>query len=134
MSDLMVSHEKTIVDATGPTLLGQAVDMQGNLARLLERHSPYLILLLVAVGLDAISTIAFMSVLGTGAEQNPLVRHLSDALGVIIGPPVGKLFQLFAVTVLAIITPRLARFIFTTVILMNLFAFVINMHAFMLHR
>ena len=74
-----------------------------------------------------------MTVVGPGAEQNPLVRHLSYLFGIVGGPPIGKLFQLFAALSLACITPRLARFILSTVILMNLFAFVVNMHVFMLH-
>ncbi len=104
-----------------------------NNARLpFAEHRSLVWLLLFTIGLDAASTIAFMSVLGPGAEQNPVVRLLSSSLGIVAGPPAGKLVQLGATFTLAAVTPRLTRFILSAVILMNLFAFVINMHVFFL--
>ena len=100
--------------------------------RLITEHRPFVLLLLFTIALDALSTIAFMSVLGPDAEMNPLVRVLAHHLGIIAGPMLGKSFQLLAACVLSIFTPRLSKYILSTVILVNLFAFVVNMHAFVL--
>jgi len=113
-------------------LLGESIDFRANARALWRTHRPYLVLLGITMILDVLSTIAFMSVLGPGAEHNPVVRLTSYSFGVILGPPIGKLFQLFGTVGLSILTPRLARFILSVVILMNLFAFVVNMHVFVL--
>ncbi|GEM_PF-1030924 len=128
----MMSRESAILRSEKFLLLDESINFRQNARLLMGKYRPYVWLLLVTIGLDAVSTVAFMSVVGVGAEQNPVVRVLSHSFGIIVGPPVGKLFQLFAAISLAIIAPRLTRFVLATVILMNLFAFVVNMHVFLL--
>jgi len=113
-------------------LLGESIDVSGNARQLLERHRPFVILLLVTALLDVLSTVAFMSVVGVGREYNWIVRFATWHLGIIAGPVVGKSFQLAGVLGLAVIAPRLSRFVCTIVILINLLAFVLNMHTFIL--
>lgn len=113
-------------------LLGQSIDVAGNARQLIERHRPFVVLLLVTAALDVVSTIAFMSVIGIGQEYNWIVRAFSLHLGIVAGPVVAKSFQLAGVLGLAILAPRLSRFVCTVVILVNLLAFVVNMYAFAL--
>jgi hypothetical protein len=127
-----INRENTVTRSGKLALLDEPINVRHDVRQLFGPNRPFIVLPLVTIGLDAISTIAFMSVVGPGAEQNPVVRQLSYAFGIFAGPPLGKLFQLFAAVALTIIAPRLTRLVLAVVILMNLFAFVINMHVFFL--
>lgn len=115
------------------TVLGQSIDLRGGLAALWSRHRPLLGLLAFTLLLDALSTIAFMATAGVDRELNPVVRSLAGALGPVAGPIIGKLPQLVALVGLILLAPRLTRFLLATVILLNLAAFVVNMHVFGVH-
>ncbi len=112
-------------------LLGESVDIRGNARRAWENHRPLFWLLLATAGLDALSTSAFMSVLGVDRELNPVVRQLAHWLGIFVGPALGKITQLLAAGALVILTPRLARFILVVVVLMNLAAVVVNLRVYL---
>jgi hypothetical protein len=111
-------------------LLGESVDICGNARRAWEYHRSLFWLLLATAGLDALSTIAFMSVLGVDKELNPVVRQFAHWLGIVAGPVFGKVPQMLAAGALVILTPRLARFILAVVALMNLSAFVLNLRVY----
>jgi hypothetical protein len=111
-------------------LLGQPVDILGNARRAWENHRPLFWLLLATAGLDVLSTIAFMSVLGVDKELNPVVRQFAHWLGIVAGPVFGKVPQMLAAGALVILTPRLARFILAVVVLINLSAFVLNLRVY----
>lgn len=113
-------------------VLGEPIQLRANAARAWQVHRPFIWLLLATVVLDALSTVAFMSTLGVGQEQNPFIRHLAQGVGIVGGTSLGKLGQVLAVAVFVALTPRLARLVFTVVILLNLFAFVVNMRVFLL--
>jgi len=115
-------------------LLGESLDLRANVLRAWQRHRALIWLLLFTVVLDALSTIAFMSTLGVEREQNPLIRQLAHGLGIVAGPTVGKLGQVIAVAGFVALAPRLARLVLTVVILLNLFAFVVNLNVFVLSR
>lgn len=114
-------------------LLGQPIDLRQSLVDLCREQRSLLMLLGVTMVLDALSTIAFMATAGIDIEHNLLVRALAHSLGIVAGTALGKLPQLVAALALSTLAPRLARFIFSTVILMNLGAFVVNMHVFGIH-
>lgn len=116
----------------GMKLLGQTIDVSANTRELFDKHRPFVQLLLVTAVLDVVSTMAFMSVTGVDREYNWIVRAMAGHFGIFAGPVVGKSFQLAGVFGLAIIAPRLSRFVCTVVILINLLAFVLNMYAFVL--
>jgi hypothetical protein len=109
-------------------LLDQPIEASANLRQLFNQRRPFFGLLLISALLDVLSTIAFMSIWGPAREQTWIIRELSLALGILLGPPTGKLFQILAVMGFAVIAPRLTRLVCTTVILLNLFAFVANLH------
>lgn len=113
-------------------LLGQSLDLRANAAQAWRLHRPFIWLLLATVVLDALSTMAFMSTLGVGHEQNPFIRQLAQGLGIVAGTSLGKLAQVFAVAGFVALAPRLARLVLTVVILLNLFAFVVNLRVFIL--
>lgn len=112
-------------------VLGETVYLRANAARAWQLHRPFIWLLLATVVLDALSTIAFMSTLGVAQEQNHFIRLLAHSLGIVGGTSLGKLGQVLAVAAFVALTPRLARLVFTVVILLNLFAFVVNMRVFL---
>lgn len=114
-------------------LLGESVDIFGNARRVWASHQPLFWLLLATAGLDALSTIAFMSVLGVDKELNPVVRQFAHWLGIVMGPMLGKVPQVLAAGVLVILTPRLARFILAVVVLMNLSAFFLNVRVYVMN-
>jgi hypothetical protein len=111
-------------------LLGEPVDIIDNARRAWENHRSLFWLLLATAGLDALSTIAFMSVLGVDKELNPVVRQFAHWLGIVAGPVLGKVPQLLAAGALVILTPRLTHFILAVVVLMNLSAFALNVQVY----
>lgn len=113
-------------------LLGESLDLRANVRGAWQRHRPFIWLLLFTVVLDALSTVAFMSTLGVEREQNPFIRQLAHGLGIVGGTTLGKLGQVFAVAGFVALAPRLARLVLTVVILMNLFALVVNLNVFVL--
>ncbi len=128
---------QTFMQATraGPgafKLLDETINIPANAVKLWRHHRQSIWLLLATAALDAASTTAFMSTVGVSPEQNPLVRICAQWLGVVVGPLIGKSGQLFAVAMLAIIAPRLARLVLALVILLNLMAFMVNMRVFIL--
>lgn len=112
-------------------LLGESVDIFGNARWAWKNHRSLFRLLLATAALDAVSTIAFMSVLGVDKELNPVVRQFAHGLGIVAGPVLGKLPQVLAAGALVILTPRLARFILGMVVLMNLSAFIHNVRVYL---
>ncbi|MGB0580119.1 MAG: hypothetical protein ACPGVU_10490 [Limisphaerales bacterium] len=108
-------------------LLGEKIDLRANSRQLFADHRPLLNWIVLTAVLDVVSTMCFMQVVGPQIEINPIIRVLTHWLGIIIGPIIGKLAQLFAVWVLALIVPRLAKLLCILVIALNSIAFLTNM-------
>ena len=96
------------------------------------KYRTLLLFFLASALFDALSTTYFMTHTGPGLETNFYVRTLSYHYGIIVGPVIGKLYQLFALWGFSVITPRLTAMICTTVIGVNLSAAVINFTRFTL--
>ena len=82
----------------------------------IRRYHLLLILTALAATADMVSTIYIMLVYGPEAEWHPTIRLLSTALGPVLGPVAGKLWQLAVVVVLTVYLRFWARYIFVTVI------------------
>ena len=108
-------------------LLDQSIDLRANNRLLFSKHLHLVHWIVITAVLDAVSTIFFMQVLGPQIEINPIVRMSSLWLGVIIGPIVGKLAQLFAVWALSILAPRFTAWLCILVITLNSLAFLFNL-------
>ena len=87
-----------------------------------------MILLIGSAMMDAVSTTYFMLQTGPEREMNWVVRILSYEYGPIVGPVLGKLYQIFAVWVISVMVPRLTRFVCIMIILFNVYAFFMNFH------
>ena len=111
-------------------LLGSKISFDKNKKKLFTTHHDYFIVLFISALLDATSTYMFMYNLGIEKEQNPAIRFFALNLGISAGPFLGKSLQLFSVWVLSILTPRLTVFICIIVIMLNLFAFIVNCSTF----
>ncbi|MFC1765883.1 hypothetical protein ACFL6U_27880 [Planctomycetota bacterium] len=108
-------------------ILDSEINLDANKALLFKKHWFLFLLVLITAAMDAFSTTVFMERIGPQVEMNPVVRVLSFTYGIKTGPVLGKLYQIFALWVISIMTPRLTRFICVMVILFNCYAFVINL-------
>ncbi len=109
-------------------ILDSDIDLDAGKYLLFKQHWILLILLLGTALMDAVSTMYFMLQTGPGSEMNWVVRNLSFGYGPIVGPLLGKLYQIFAVWVISVMVPRLIRFICVMVIAFNMYAFFVNFH------
>lgn len=107
-------------------ILDSDIDIDEVKYLLFKRHWMLLILLVGTALMDAVSTMNFMLLIGPESEMNWVVRKLSLWYGPILGPLLGKLYQIFAVWVISLMVPRLTRFVCCMVIGFNVFAFVVN--------
>ncbi len=89
-------------------------------------HRLYVLLFLLSAVVDAASTNFFMSQVGPDVESNFYVRNLSHAYGFVVGPLLGKIYQLFALWGFSILTPRFARELCVFVIAINFSAALVN--------
>ncbi|MCF7972794.1 MAG: hypothetical protein K9N55_03155 [Phycisphaerae bacterium] len=109
-------------------ILDADIDIEAGKYLLFKRHWLLLILVTGTALMDAVSTMYFMLQTGPGPEMNWVVRMLSFGYGPIVGPLLGKLYQIFAVWVISVIVPRLTRFVCLMVITFNVYAFFVNFH------
>jgi hypothetical protein len=107
-------------------ILDSEIDIDAGKYLLFKKHWIMLILLIGTALMDAVSTTYFMLETGPGLEMNWVVRMLSFGYGPIIGPLLGKIYQIFAVWVISVMVPRLTRFICFMVIVFNVYAFFFN--------
>jgi hypothetical protein len=82
----------------------------------------FLILTVLAALADTASTVYFMLRAGPDAEGHPAIRMISAVFGPMLGPILGKLFQLTAVVALTIYLRRWAIYIFVTVLILYAWA------------
>jgi len=108
-------------------ILDSDIDVDASKYILFRQYRPLFILLLVTALMDAVSTMVFMHRIGAHVETNVVVRILSFGYGPVIGPLLGKLYQIFGVWVISVIVPRLTKFVCFMVIFFNCYAFVINL-------
>ena len=88
----------------------------------LRRYWIFLVLILLAALADMFSTVYFMHVEGADVERHPTIRLLSVFLGPMLGPIVGKLWQLAAIFAVTVYLRRWAVYIFVTVIILYTWA------------
>ena len=106
------------------------IEYSKNKTLLFTQYRNYFYFCVLTAVTDAISTTYFMSLLGPELESNIIVRDLAYYYGIYAGPVLGKIYQLFAVWGLSVITPRLTRFICIVIIFINLLATLINISVF----
>lgn len=112
------------------SMLDAKSNFEQNKTVLFATHRNLFVLLLATAAMDASTTYLFMSVLGIAEESNPVVRLLSFQMGIIAGPLLGKLIQILAVWCFSVITPRLTGLVCAVVILINVYAVVVNWNAY----
>ena len=108
-------------------ILDSDINIDANKYRLFREHRILMGLLILTALMDAVSTMVFMQRLGPHVEMNVVVRILGYTYGPIAGPLLGKLYQIFGVWVISLMVPRLTRFVCIVIILLNCYAFVLNM-------
>jgi hypothetical protein len=87
-----------------------------------RRYWIFLVLTFFAATADMFSTIYFMHFEGMEIERHPTIRLLSLFLGPVLGPVVGKLWQLVTILVVTVYLRRWAAYIFVTVIILYFWA------------
>jgi hypothetical protein len=108
-------------------ILDSEVDLDANKYLLFTQYRLWFLLVILTALMDAVSTMVFMLRTGPHIETNILVKILGYTYGPIVGPLLGKLYQIFGVWVLSLFVPRLTRFVCLMVICFNTYAFVINL-------
>ena len=107
-------------------ILDSEIDIDAGKYLLFQKHWILLILLVGTALMDAVSTMYFMLLTRPASEMNWVVRVLSFRYGLVAGPLLGKLYQIFAVWVISVMVPRLTRFVCCMVIAFNVYAFIFN--------
>ncbi len=87
-----------------------------NWQRYIRRYWIFLVLTILAATADMFSTVYFMHVEGAQIERHPTIRLISLFLGPMLGPVVGKLWQLAAIFAVTVYLRRWSVYIFVTVI------------------
>lgn len=83
-----------------------------------RRYWIFLVLTILAALADMFTTVYFMHIEGAQIERHPTIRLLSLFLGPMLGPIIGKFWQLAAVIAVTIYLRRWAVYIFVTVIIL----------------
>lgn len=107
-------------------ILDNEIDLWESFRKITWQYRWWLLVIVLTQAFDAISTMRFMSIDGTGTEFNPVVRVLSDWVGIYLGPIVGKALQLFALVALGILTPKYMPTLCAVVATLNLIAAIKN--------
>ena len=87
-----------------------------------HRYNVLIFLTLAAASADMLSTVYVMLIYGTQAEWHPTIRMVAMALGPVLGPIVGKLWQFAIIIVLTVYMRFWAVYIFLTVIVLYTWA------------
>lgn len=92
-------------------------------------YQKHLTLFVLALAVDTISTIHFMTSSGPEQEFHPLVRLAAFAYGPVTGPILAALYKMLAALIVALYWNKLAAPILTTAALFYLFAGFYNYFA-----
>ena len=84
----------------------------------LRQYYVFLILTFIAAMADMFSTVYFMHIEGAEFERHPTIRLFSMIFGPMVGPIVGKLWQLMALIIITIYLRKWALYIFVAVIIL----------------
>jgi len=84
----------------------------------IRQYFVFLILTFIASAADLLSTVYFMHVEGVGLERHPTIRLLSMLFGPMVGPIIGKFWQLMALIFLTVYLRKWALYIFVAVIIL----------------
>ena len=108
-------------------ILGEEIDLAGNLRISLRRYWFLWLVLLITICLDFASTMYFMQRDGIIAEANPVIRWLANKFGMVPGVAIGKVLQLVAAAGFTALSLVLSRAILLMLLLLNITAVVINL-------
>lgn len=92
-------------------------------------NQKYLILFLLALAVDTLSTIHFMAFSGPEQEFHPLVRMAAFAYGPVAGPILAAAYKLLAALIVVLYWNKLTAAILTTAAVFYLFAGFYNYFA-----
>lgn len=107
-------------------ILGEEINFEENLAYSLRRYRVWWLILLVTIVFDYITTLYFVEKYSVNKEANYVIRLLIENLGIVTGALIGKLLQLISVVVIVSLNRRLGNIFLLLVILLNIWAVVLN--------
>jgi uncharacterized protein YacL len=96
--------------------------LRENWSGYVRQYCVFLILVVLVSVADVASTIHFMQHAGPQVELHPTVRVLSESVGPVLGPLLGKAVQVIVLVVLTVFFRRRAIFIFIPVIILYAWA------------
>lgn len=107
-------------------ILGSEINIKENLLFSINKYPMWWLILLVTIIFDYLTTLYFVSKLGSDAEANKVIGWLISIFGLYFGVFIGKLMQLLSVTLFVCLSQRLGNLFLLMVILVNCWAVVIN--------
>ena len=107
-------------------ILGSEVNPKENLLYSLNRYYVLWLIFLVTIIFDYVTTVYFISRLGTRAEANYVMDWLIGHFGLMTGLLIGKSLQLLPVVFFVSLNKRFGNLFLLAVILINIWAIFIN--------
>lgn len=107
-------------------ILDQEIPLKENLRFSLKRYTVWWVILLITMIFDFFTTLYFVEKYGLVTEGNSVVSWLIRNFGLAAGVFVGKLFQLFSVTVFVSLHQKLGNIFLLIIVLFNFWAVVVN--------
>ncbi len=107
-------------------ILDEEIEWKENFVYSLRRYPVWWLILIITMVFDFALTVYFVEKYGAGREANHVVRFLVENLGIVTGTLIGKLLQLFAVSMFVCLHRRLGNLFLLIVILLNCWAIVMN--------
>jgi hypothetical protein len=87
------------------------------------------VIFLIALILDTVTTVSFMTEGGPQEEYNPVVRMLSENYGIVAGPILGAIYKLSAAIILTFIWEKYARYVLAAACITYSWAAFYNLYA-----
>ena len=97
--------------------------------KLWDSNSKYITAFVLALAVDTISTIHFMTLTGPEQEFHPVVRMAAYAYGPILGPILAALYKVISAMIVVLYWRKLAAPLFTTATVFYLLAGLYNYFA-----
>jgi len=107
-------------------ILGSEINLKQNLLFSLKRYRVWWAILIVTIVFDYLTTLYFVSKLGSDAEANKVVAWLIGNLGLHVGVLIGKLLQLVSVILIVSLSRKVGNLFLLIIIVLNCWAVVMN--------
>ena len=107
---------------------------RNNYVGFFRAYSFFVVIAILGVLADTISTISFMQTRGPEAEAHPVIRQLSWQYGIVYGPLIAGFLKIIIGTVVSIYCRRFARYILLALAIVSFWAAWYNLWGWQVYR